>query len=94
MTEPAGEQWAITFRAERHPVPPDVRIANWLKRGKRDFGLICTLLDVPAELRALEMQLALANEEIAHLKGLVQSLADRCARQAQVIEARARKEAS
>jgi hypothetical protein len=88
MTD-AGEHWCIMIRPERRPVPAINRLRGWLKCGKRSYGIICTMLDLPAEVRQLQLRLALLTEENDHLRKLVHSLAARCAGQAELLEARA-----
>jgi hypothetical protein len=83
-----GEHWCIMLRAQRRPVPAIIRLRQLLKCAKRSYGIVCERLDVPAEMRQLQTLLALRDAEIERLKQLVQSLADRCAGQAQLLEAR------
>jgi hypothetical protein len=80
MSEPAGEQWSFTIMVQPGSVPAAQRVKRWLKLGLRAlglraFGLRCVRLDEP--------------EEVKRLRALVQSLADRCEGQSELLTARA-----
>jgi hypothetical protein len=72
-----GEHWCIMLRAQRRPVPAIIRLRQLLKCAKRSYGIVCERLDVPVEMRRLQALLAQRDAEIAHLKQLLQSLAER-----------------
>lgn len=72
---PAGELWVFTFRALPDDVAPEIRVRRLLKYAGRSLRLKCTRVS--------------GEDEIARLQGIIESLADRCARQAELLARRA-----
>lgn len=85
----AADDWPILIRPQPGPVPAAVRIKRWLKLGLRAFGLVCSSLDLPLELRQLRARVALLEAENEHLQEIVGSLAARVAAQHDLLAKRA-----
>ena len=77
MNEPAGETWILTVRVPRDVQNAGRFVARLLKHLLRTWRVKCTALK--------------ESDEVIRLRQLVNSLADRCARQSELLSHAAEK---
>jgi hypothetical protein len=76
---PAGPTYRITVRAEGPGPPAEIRLRNFLRGLLRRAGLRAVQVVDAADEAA----------EVGRLQGIIRSLAERCARQSELLERRA-----
>lgn len=95
MTDHA-RTWILTVRLPACVVNPGRYTARILKWLLRVWGVRCTAIDEPAEVRQLRARMEMLEAEVQDCRRIIASLAERCAGQSELLSQRAerRKEAS